>query len=192
VRPPIYVWPYWLLFWSVFLWAYIPEYALVRRAYKAQGASDAKSLQVMTALQTVAFVGAFFSPRLRSLRFGHPMIAFYTGLAVLAAGSLLRRHCFRTLGASFTGDVRARPDQQIVDSGAYRWVRHPSYAAGILVNGGVGIAIGSWLSAALLAVGTTVGFLYRIGVEERALLATVGEPYREYMKTRKRLIPFIY
>jgi protein-S-isoprenylcysteine O-methyltransferase Ste14 len=29
-------------------------------------------------------------------------------------------------------------------------------------------------------------------VEERALLAVVGEPYREFMRTRRRLIPFIY
>src|SRR5438034_7500267 len=45
---------------------------------------------------------------------------------------LLRRHCFRLLGASFTGDVRARADQAIVTTGAYALVRHPSYSAGIL------------------------------------------------------------
>jgi len=33
---------------------------------------------------------------------------------------------------------------------------------------------------------------YRIAVEERALLAAIGEPYREFMSTRKRLIPFVY
>jgi protein-S-isoprenylcysteine O-methyltransferase Ste14 len=35
-------------------------------------------------------------------------------------------------------------------------------------------------------------YAYRIAVEERALLAVVGEPYREFIRTRKRLIPFIY
>jgi protein-S-isoprenylcysteine O-methyltransferase Ste14 len=118
--------------------------------------------------------------------------ALYTGLVVLVAGSLLRRHCWRMLGTSFTGDVQVHPDQAIVSRGAYKWVRHPSYTAGILLNGGVGIALGNWASAALLVVGSAVGYLYRIRVEERALLATVGEPYRQFMKTRKRLIPFIY
>jgi len=33
---------------------------------------------------------------------------------------------------------------------------------------------------------------YRMAVEERALLAVLGEPYREFMRTRRRLIPFIY
>ncbi len=33
---------------------------------------------------------------------------------------------------------------------------------------------------------------YRISVEEHALLQAVGEPYRRFMSTRKRLIPFVY
>jgi protein-S-isoprenylcysteine O-methyltransferase Ste14 len=35
-------------------------------------------------------------------------------------------------------------------------------------------------------------YSYRIAVEERAMLAAIGEPYREFMRTRKRLIPFVY
>jgi protein-S-isoprenylcysteine O-methyltransferase Ste14 len=35
------------------------------------------------------------------------------------------------------------------------------------------------------------GLFLRIGVEERALLQTIGEPYAKYMRTRKRFIPFI-
>jgi protein-S-isoprenylcysteine O-methyltransferase Ste14 len=34
--------------------------------------------------------------------------------------------------------------------------------------------------------------VYRIAVEERTLLAVLGEPYREFMRTRRRLIPFIF
>lgn len=45
---------------------------------------------------------------------------------------------------------------------------------------------------AVLAAASFAGYVYRIGVEERTLLAVVGEPYREFMRTRKRLIPFIY
>ena len=114
------------------------------------------------------------------------------GAALVIAGSLLRRHCFRQLGSSFTGDVRAEAGQKIVSSGAYRWLRHPSYAAGIVMNLGIGLALGNWASFALLAVSTFAIYLYRIAVEERALLGAIGEPYGEFMRTRKRLIPFIY
>jgi protein-S-isoprenylcysteine O-methyltransferase Ste14 len=117
---------------------------------------------------------------------------FLLGVAAIVAAGLLRRHCWRLLGASFTGDVRARPDQAIVTTGAYALLRHPSYSAGILMNTGFGLALGSWASTLLLALVGFAVYGYRIAVEERTLLAVVGEPYREFMRTRRRLIPFLY
>jgi hypothetical protein len=40
-------------------------------------------------------------------------VVLFIGVGVLVAGSILRRYCWRLLGASFTGDVRPRPDQLI-------------------------------------------------------------------------------
>ena len=118
--------------------------------------------------------------------------ALYAGTALIAAGSLLRRHCWRMLGSSFTGDVRASADQQVVSRGAYRFLRHPSYTGAIILNTGVGIGLGGWASAVLMVAGCAVVYAYRIRVEERKLLAVIGEPYRQFMATRKRLIPFVY
>jgi protein-S-isoprenylcysteine O-methyltransferase Ste14 len=36
------------------------------------------------------------------------------------------------------------------------------------------------------------GYSYRISVEEHALLAALGEPYREYMQRTRRLVPFLF
>jgi protein-S-isoprenylcysteine O-methyltransferase Ste14 len=52
--------------------------------------------------------------------------------------------------------------------------------------------MGSWGSAIVLGAASLIVYLYRISVEERALVAGIGEPYRQFMTTRKRLIPFIY
>jgi protein-S-isoprenylcysteine O-methyltransferase Ste14 len=194
MRPMAYVWPHALFFWVVVLWAYWPEFVIVRRAHRNQGIQDAKSFQVILLGQTIAFVAAFPLGSIAALQFepAHRVVALYAGIGTLVAGSLLRRHCWRMLGPSFTGDVRAHPDQEIVTRGAYRILRHPSYTAGLLVNTGLGIALGSWVSAALLAVSSVTVYLYRMTVEERTLLAVIGEPYQEFMRTRKRLIPFLY
>ncbi|MFL5637918.1 MAG: methyltransferase family protein [Gemmatimonadaceae bacterium] len=194
MRPLPYVWPYALIFWAVFLWAFWPEFGIVRRARRDQTASDSKSLQVIILGQSIAFFAAFPLAWVPALQFpaAYRLAAFYTGVAMLVAGSLLRRHCWRMLGSSFTGDVRARADQAVVDRGAYRILRHPAYTAGIILNAAVGVAMGSWMSALLLAIASTVVYLYRIAVEERTLLAVIGEPYRQFMTTRKRLIPFLY
>jgi protein-S-isoprenylcysteine O-methyltransferase Ste14 len=120
------------------------------------------------------------------------LVVFAAGLAMLVGGSWLRRHCWRMLGASFTGDVRAQAGQHIVTTGAYATLRHPWYTAGILMHTGFGVAMGSWGSALVLMLVSFATYIYRIQVEERALATAVGEPYREFMRGRKRLIPFIY
>jgi protein-S-isoprenylcysteine O-methyltransferase Ste14 len=119
-------------------------------------------------------------------------VSYYGGIALMVVGALLRRHCWRMLGASFTGDVRARSDQEVVSRGAYRIVRHPSYTAGIILNAGVGIALGSWASALLFTAASIAVYIHRMNVEERALLTVIGEPYRAFTATRKRLVPFLY
>ena len=52
--------------------------------------------------------------------------------------------------------------------------------------------LGSWVSALVLAVASFAVYVYRIRVEERTLLTVIGEPYRRFMSTRKRMIPFVY
>jgi protein-S-isoprenylcysteine O-methyltransferase Ste14 len=194
MRPLPYVWPHALIFWAVFLWAFTPEFAIVRRARREQTSSDSKSLQVIIAGQGIAFFLSFPLAWVPALQFpsDYRLIVFYVGLGLVIAGSLLRRHCWRMLETSFTGDVRARADKEVVTRGAYRVLRHPSYTAGILLNVGVGIALGSWASALLLGVASAAVYMYRMTVEERTLLAVIGEPYRQFMATRKRLIPFVY
>lgn len=194
MRPLPFVWPYALAFWVIFLWAFAPEFGIVHRAQRQQTESDSKSLQVILMGQGLAFLAAYPLAWIPALQFplSFRLAAFIIGIAMLVAGSLLRRHCFRMLGSSFTGDVRARTDQQVVDRGAYRIVRHPAYTAGIILNTGVGVALGSWASALLLAVASLAVYVYRISVEERTLLTVIGEPYRQFMTTRKRLIPFVY
>jgi protein-S-isoprenylcysteine O-methyltransferase Ste14 len=142
----------------------------------------------------LAFVAAFPLAWAPALQVAAPVrgMVFWSGVALLIAGSLLRRHCWRMLGAYFTGDVRVQANQPVVAAGAYSFLRHPSYTAGVLMNIGVGLALGSWASAFLLTVASLLVYSYRIKVEERVLLAAIGEPYRDFMRTRKRLIPYVY
>jgi protein-S-isoprenylcysteine O-methyltransferase len=116
---------------------------------------------------------------------------FAAGVLMVVLGSVLRRYCWRTLGQYFTGDVRVKPGQPVIRSGPYRLVRHPSYTAGMMMYIGTGLALGSWLSLALLTIATIATYAYRVAIEERALLETIGEPYRAYMKERKRFIPYV-
>lgn len=110
----------------------------------------------------------------------------------MIAASLFRRHCFRMLGTDFRGDVTVRPDQPIVERGAYRYLRHPSYLAAMLLHFGFGLCFTNWGTLALLMLAIPPLFVYRIRVEERALRAHLGAPYDTYSSRTKRLIPGVW
>ena len=195
MKPLPYVWPYALIFWLIFLWAFGPEFGIISRARRdVDPSADGGSLRVIVYGSWFAFVAAFTVAWIDVFRMSSAarVPAYVVGVVILVAGSLLRRHCWRMLGQSFTGNVQARPDQQVVQRGAYALVRHPSYTGGILMNTGIGLALGSWASAAILCFTSILVYDYRMRVEERTLLATIGEPYREYLRGRKRIVPFVY
>jgi protein-S-isoprenylcysteine O-methyltransferase Ste14 len=196
MRPLVFVWPYAPIFWLVLLWAFTPEFLIISRARQraAQPTSkDDGSMRVIMLGQWIGMLLAFSFAFARPLRIatGAVLPIFCAGIATIVGASLLRRHCFRQLGEYFTGDVQARPDQPVINRGAYRWVRHPSYTAGILMFVGIGLALGNWASVFFLVLCSAAVYTYRIRVEERALIAEIGEPYLAYMRSRKRLVPFV-
>ena len=120
-----------------------------------------------------------------------PVLELVT-LVLLVAGLSIRWWAIAALGRYFTTDVVVREHQPVMRSGPYRLVRHPSYAGALLAFAGIGIIMHNWLSIVVLLVPVTSAFLYRITVEERALLATLGTPYAEYCRQTKRLIPGVF
>jgi len=191
--PPPFTWvgP---LFWIAFAWAFAGELPFMRREGLATTAvtdRGSKNLLLITTAASV-FVAFFLAATRRDfaltqLRF----LVYLAGVACIVAGGWLRRHCFRMLGESFSYDVRVATSQRVVERGAYKYVRHPSYTAGLLIYGGIGLALCNWLSFAIVTLLPAAAYAYRISVEERALAATLGETYRGYMQRTWRLIPFL-
>ena len=185
-----FTWPYAIPFWVVFFWAFAPEFGVVLKAKKST--SDAGSMKVILVSNQIAMLIGFGAPWVfRRASMPYTFALYWIGIALLIAGSLLRRHCFRILGKFFDGAVVVQSDHTVIDRGAYRWVRHPSYTAGMMMFTGIGIALGNWVSVAALTLIPIAAYSYRVHVEERALLETLGEPYRAYMQTRKRFVPFV-
>lgn len=114
------------------------------------------------------------------------------GLLVMWAGLGLRIWAVRVLGSSFRTTVEVDADQQVVDRGPYRWIRHPSYTGILMIVTGLALAYGNWLSLALLLVLPLAGLLPRIAVEEEVLTRILGRPYAEYRTHTKRLVPGLW
>lgn len=117
---------------------------------------------------------------------------FVIGLVLMTAGIAIRQWAVALLGRFFTTDVRVHTGQTVVESGPYRWVRHPAYTGLVMTLIGIGLALGNWATLAVLAVIPTLGLVVRIRIEERALLEGIGEPYRRFAASRARLIPRVW
>jgi protein-S-isoprenylcysteine O-methyltransferase Ste14 len=184
--------PFAIPFWVIFFFAFVREGRVIRSSFtsapSAQDRGTFRALIIGSPLALIAAVAASFMPW---LTIPYPVVAVTTGTIMLIAGAVLRRYCFNALGKSFTGTVMVSPGQRIVQDGVYRFVRHPSYTAALLMFTGVGIALGSWISVAILFLVHCYLYGIRVAVEERALRETVGEAYLAYSARTKRFIPFI-
>ena len=114
------------------------------------------------------------------------------GIAMMAVGLAIRWYSIIYLGRFFTVNVAIAQDHQLIDTGPYRRVRHPSYTGALLAFIGLGVCMQNWLSLLILAVGPTAAFIHRIHIEEAALAGAFGERYLDYMLRTQRLIPGVY
>ncbi len=120
-----------------------------------------------------------------------PDMHFYTGIFLMVIGILVRQWAILILGRFFTLTISVQENQNVIDYGPYRFIRHPSYLGLYLTAIGIGIALGSWggILVIFLLFGFAIG--YRIHIEEKFLISKLGDDYIQYMKRTKRLIPFI-
>ena len=123
---------------------------------------------------------------------GNLFALFGVGIVLMIAGIVLRWYAIRTLGRFFTFDVAVDQNHRVVDTGPYRYIRHPAYTGNLLTFVGLGLALGNWASLAVILILSLPGMAYRIRVEEDALATEIGQPYRDYMRRTRRLIPFLF
>src|SRR4051794_24488049 len=81
--------------------------------------------------------------------------------------------------------------QRVISTGPYAWVRHPMYAAALLMLSGIPLALGSGWSLLLMLV-LLPALIWRLKHEEKFLARNLPG-YREYNHSvRYRLIPSIW
>lgn len=108
---------------------------------------------------------------------------------IFVCGVVLRQVAMRHLGQFYSHHVIRRDGHVIVQTGAYRVIRHPAYAGMLLAHVGLVLFFLNPAAVALLvALALIIG--WRIRVEERELL--VIPAYRDYAAGRPRLVPGLW
>ena len=96
------------------------------------------------------------------------------------------------LGQFHTGTLQIQHDQELIDRGPYRVLRHPSYLGGDVALLGVGMTTGTWPAALLMVLPLAAAHLWRIPIEERMMDEAFGDRWRDYARRTWRMIPYVW
>jgi protein-S-isoprenylcysteine O-methyltransferase len=121
-----------------------------------------------------------------------PRMLHHAATIILLAGLIIRLVSVLSLGKAFSANVAIRESQALNQSGIYKFIRHPSYLGLIIIFLAVGLHSANPAGLLIAFVPTTAMLLYRIHIEEAALLTAFGPQYRTYMANTKRLVPWVY
>ena len=145
------------------------------------------------AAQAVLIAVVFFGPRSTS---GLPpwpnslaMISVVVGAALGTAGLCLFAAGALTLGANLTPLPYPKPGGRFIQTGAYRFVRHPIYAGGVALAFGWALMVRGWLTLAYVTA-LLIFLEIKSAREERWLVERFPE-YRDYQRRVGKLVPFI-
>jgi protein-S-isoprenylcysteine O-methyltransferase Ste14 len=183
------------IFWVIILSGDVLNQLFERRSGRKfkktqKAAGDKRTTFVIQAVGLSSFVVALWIGYTRIAVL--PNWLFYPGLATYILGLAFGSWAAFTLGRFFSPYVGVQADHRLIDKGPYRLIRHPRYAGGLLIMFGLGLALQSWAAVLVLVIGSGLGYAYRIRVEEKFMIAHLGNEYVEYCKRTKRIIPFIF
>ncbi len=154
---------------------------------------DKSSLRLLwiTIITAIVFGNVLSISRIGAISTGSYIMKI-SGLILIVAGLIVRWTAIITLRKYFTVDVSIVSNHKLVSTGIYRFVRHPAYAGSLLSFLGLGMVLSNWLSLLVVFIPIMIAFIYRINIEEKALLVFFGDQYAHYCAMTKRLIPKIY
>lgn len=118
-----------------------------------------------------------------------PAWSRWLGVGVALGGFALLQWAQQSLGKNWSDTPRLVEGQEMIAGGPYRWLRHPIYAAFLLILGSILLISANWLIGGLWIGMTSLDVASRIRTEEAMMVGQFGEQYRAYMRRTGRLFP---
>jgi protein-S-isoprenylcysteine O-methyltransferase Ste14 len=185
-------WTFWIMF---YLWVVVEivfgmrARRLKRGQPKKQNKDRGSVFLIIFGMYVLIAIAIIFSMNRIGLI---PLWMCYLGFVLMIIGMVVRFSAIYQLGRFFSPVVGVVSDQEIIQSGWYRLIRHPSYTGGWITAIGIGLGLRTWWGTLLCGVGLLLIYGYRIHIEERAMIQHFGDRYLSYMHSTKRMFPGIW
>jgi len=114
----------------------------------------------------------------------------YLGLLLCASAAAIRIVALADLGKQFSAYVTLQEGHQLVQTGIYRYIRHPLYLSLLLAAPGFALVFDSALMWPIL-IATAIFVIDRIREEERLMQSEFGRSFEDYRNRTKIIFPLI-
>jgi len=154
-----------------------------------RGSQIAGLLAILALLATIiyVFIPAWISWSSLLL----PIWSRWLGVGVALGGFVLLQWSQQWLGKNWSDAPKLLEGQEMVANGPYHWIRHPIYAAFLLILGSLLLISANWFVGAMWIGMTSLDVASRMNAEEAMMLGQFGERYQAYMRRTGRLFPRI-
>ena len=186
------IWLAGIIAWTAIRWPHR------RKARKTETVTDQRSAMEKAAL-ALTIVGLVILPavHLATGLFGFANTPFWPGagwlgLIVMAGFLYMFYRSHKDLARNWSVSLEIRKDHQLVDTGAYRLIRHPMYTSFWMWGIAQYLLIPNWIAGLSGLLSVAILYFSRIGAEERMMHQQFGEAYEDYCKRTYRLLPKLF
>ena len=164
-----------------------PEEATLKKREEGMLSKAAGLLRILGFISVLAFV---IHPNwLAFANRAFPSWLRWAGIGIAILGFFLLQWAQVTLGKSWSDMPRMMKKQALITSGPYHFIRHPIYAAFILILGSTLFISANWLIGTAWIGMTVLEVVSRIRFEENLMIEYFGDEYRQYMKRTGQFLP---
>ena len=141
--------------------------------------------------QALFLVGLLLYIAIRFANYGSTPAVVCLGIVTWLVGLWVFWRAHADLGDNWSVNLELHSVHQLVTRGAYRFVRHPMYAAFLLLGIAQALLLPNWLAGPAALVAVVFMCLVRIPNEEAMMQECFGQAYREYILRTGSVIPRI-
>lgn len=121
--------------------------------------------------------------------YAQPVIISLLAILVGIGGLLLFYRSHIDLDRQWSVSLAIQEDHRLVDTGAYRWMRHPMYSALFLIAIAQAGFLPNWFAGFSGFVSFALLYAFRIAREEALMASQFGDAWLDYAKRTPRLVP---
>ena len=184
-----------IVYWA----AIVAEMAIrapISRKQRKESKSESRVSSQEKTLLGLLFLSMFFLPLIYSatswLDFANYSLPTWAGwlgviLILLALFVFWRSHA--DLGLNWSPSLEIRTEHKLITNGIFGYIRHPMYASQWIWVIAQPLLIQNWIAGFLDMFVFMAFYFLRVRAEEKLMLDTFGDEYREYMNKTGAVFP---